>query len=196
MSSDLLQRVLRLEAIEAVHSLKANYSALADAKYTASYQRQPAERMRELAQQQAACFSEHAVWFGGEFGGDRTGRHALAQWFEQSPWRWAAHYYLSPDIVIADDVKCASATWLLWQLALREDNGEAIFLTATTHETYIHCDEQGWRISSMRFTGLHVMPTHAGFMPVYPDLASLDKARRPMNDPHRPYQPVCMSNQP
>lgn len=183
MSPDLLQRLLRLEAIEAIRGLKAHYSALADAKYTGSYQRQPAARMRELAQQQAACFTEQAVWFGGEFGGDRTGRTALAQWFESSPWCWAAHYYLSPQITIANDLTHASATWQLWQLALREDNGEAIFLTATTHETYARCNEQGWLIDSMRFTGLHVMPANLGCMPLYPDLPSLDKARLPLNDP-------------
>ena len=183
MSQDLLQRLLRLEAIEAIRGLKAHYSALADAKYTANYQRQPAEHMRELAQQQAACFTEQAVWFGGEFGGDRIGRQALAQWFERSPWCWAAHYYLSPQITIAEDLKHASATWLLWQLALRDDNREAIFLTATTQETYAHCDGQGWLIDSMRFAGLHVMPANAGFMPLHPDLASLDKARLPLNDP-------------
>lgn len=190
MKPDLLQRVLRLEAIGAIHSLKAHYSALADAKYTSTYQRQPAERMRELAQQQAACFTEQAVWFGGEFGGDRTGRQVLAQWFERSPWCWAAHYYLSPQITIADDLTHASAAWQLWQLALREGNGEAVFLTATTHETYIHGDDQGWLIDSMRFTGVHVMPANAGFMPLHPDLASLDQRASPMNDTHRPQRPV------
>lgn len=178
MSQELLQRVQRLEAIEAIQRLKAHYSALADAKYTAAYERQPPARMRELAQQQAACFTEQAVWFGGEFGGDRVGREALAQWFEHSPWRWAAHYYQSPRIELASDSTQASATWLLWQLALRADNAEAIFLTASTAEQYRFCPEQGWLIDSMRFTDLHVMPANLGSLPIHPHLHSLDAARR------------------
>jgi hypothetical protein len=178
MNQDLLRRVQRLEAIEAIHGHKARYSAIADAKYTATYERQKPQRMRELAEQQAACFTEQAVWFGGEFGGDRTGRVALAQWFEQSPWRWAAHYYQSPQIQLENCLTRASATWLLWQLALRAENGEAIFLTATTFEQYRLCEQQGWLIDSMRFTDLHVMPANLGSMPIHPHLQSLDAARR------------------
>lgn len=177
MSQALTLRVMRLEALEAIRSLKARYSAIADAKYTAAYTRVEPWRMRELAADQAACFAEQAVWFGGEFGGDRVGRKALAEWFEHSPWRWAAHYYQSPDISIEPCLTKASGTWLLWQLALRADTGEAVFLTATTDESYV-LENQQWLIQSMRFTQLNVMPAAAGPLPIYPNLQQLDAAIR------------------
>ena len=177
MSQDLAQRVMRLEALEAIRSLKARYSAIADAKYTTGYERVVSSRMRELAIEQAGCFAENAVWYGGEFGGDRVGRAALAEWFEHSPWRWAAHYYQSPDITVEPCLTKARGTWLLWQLALRADTGEAVFLTATTEEGYVF-EQQQWLIQSMRFTALNLMPAHAGPLPIYPTIEQLDAATR------------------
>lgn len=154
--SDLLERIERLEAVEAIHALKARYAALADAKYTADYQRQGAERMAEVAWEQARCFTADAVWYGGEFGGDLRGHDQLHVWFQQSPWRWATHLYASPELQV--DGGHARATWRLWQLALREDSGEAVFLFGSTRETYRRGPDGQWLVASMAFDGVQLMP--------------------------------------
>lgn len=155
--STLLQRIEALEAAEAIRGLKARYAALADQKYTADYRRVDADEMRRIAQLQAECFTPDAVWHGGgDFGGALNGREALAQWFNRSPWCFAVHYYDSPQIQVEGAV--ASAQWRLWQLALREDNHEAVLLAAATSETYARGEDGRWLHSSMRFEQLHMLP--------------------------------------
>lgn len=171
----LAERLHRLEAVEAIRRLKARYAALADAKYTADYQQQDPIRLREVAQAQADCFTAQAVWYGAEFGGDRTGRAALAQWFEQSPWCFAAHYYVSADILV--DGARAQAGWRLWELALRADNGEAVLMMARTEETYRHCAQDGWLIDSMRFHDVQVAELGTGSLPLAPGLDALRQAQ-------------------
>ncbi|NBA94844.1 nuclear transport factor 2 family protein [Pseudomonas sp. R5(2019)] len=181
--SQLTERLQRLEAVEAIRQLKARYAALADAKYTADYRQREPERLSELAKAQAACFTSQAVWHGAEFGGDRVGREALAQWFEQSPWCFAAHYYVGADIEV--DGQQARAAWRLWQLALRADNAEAVLLMARTEETYQYSEAEGWLIDSMRFCDVQVAALGNGSLPLAPGLEAL-RARTlsPMRTAH------------
>ncbi|KMM85577.1 SnoaL-like domain-containing protein [Pseudomonas taetrolens] len=174
--SRLAERLHRLEACEAIRQLKARYAALADAKYTADYRRQEPVRLKEVAREQAGCFTPQAVWYGAEFGGDRVGREALAEWFEQSPWCFAAHYYLGADIDV--DGRQARANWRLWQLALCADSTEAVLLMGRTEETYLHTEAQGWLIDSMRFCDVQVTALGAGALPLAPGLEAL-RARTP-----------------
>lgn len=171
-------RVARLEAIDAIRSLKARYAALADAKYTSDYQRQPPHVMREIALQQAACFTDGAVWIGGAgFGNDLAGRAALGEWFQRSPWRFAMHYYVSEALEVTGAMH-ATGTWRLWQLALRDDDARAVLLGAITEETY-ECTASGtWLISEMRFTQLHMMEPTDRMLPLASDFASLTALRK------------------
>jgi len=175
--AQLSERLHRLEACEAIRQLKARYAALADAKYTAEYRQQEPARLKEVAMAQAACFTPQAVWFGAEFGGERVGREALAQWFEQSPWCFAAHYYVGADIQV--DGQQARANWRLWQLALRADNAEAVLLMARTEETY-RCADAHWLIDSMRFCDVQVTPLGSEALPLAPGLEAL-RARFPFS---------------
>lgn len=152
---DTERRLARLEGVEAIRALKARYAGLADAKYTSQYQRLEGEALARVAREQAECFTEGAVWAGGDsFGGDLRGREQLTQWFMCSPWRFAMHYYTSACIDVNDDQ--ASAVWRLWQLALREDSGDAIVLAANTRERYRREDDAQWRCSFMQFEQMHV----------------------------------------
>ncbi|SPB18580.1 bile acid 7-alpha dehydratase [Caballeronia novacaledonica] len=170
-------RLAKLEAIDAIRTLKARYAALADAKYTNDYRRQPEDVMRDIARQQAACFTEDAVWIGGAgFGDDLTGRARLASWFERSPWRFAMHYYVSETLHVTD-ANHASGTWRLWQLALRDDDARAVLLGAVTEEKYARSDDGRWLISEMRFAQLHMMEPHAPPLPLASDFASLGARR-------------------
>ncbi|CAB3806328.1 hypothetical protein LMG28614_06370 [Paraburkholderia ultramafica] len=170
-------RVARLEAIDAIRALKARYAALADAKYTGDYRRQPDDIMRGIARQQAACFTENAVWGGGAgFGDDLVGRERLGEWFERSPWRFAIHYYVSETLDI-HDTGHASGNWRLWQLALRDDDAHAVMLGAVTEEKYQRTESGVWLISEMRFAQLHMMEPGTPALPLASDFASLTALR-------------------
>ncbi|AHG65222.1 nuclear transport factor 2 family protein [Advenella mimigardefordensis] len=170
---DLQSRLARLEAVEAIRALKARYGALADAKYTPHYQRLESEALRQVAHEQAMCFTEDVVWAGGDgFGGDICGREQLTQWFMRSPWRFAMHYYTSAHIDVNDNQ--ASAAWRLWQLALREDDGDVIILGATTTERYRLEQDQQWRCCFMQFEQLHMCSLGLASLPLAQNLAALD----------------------
>ncbi|MDN7179212.1 nuclear transport factor 2 family protein [Caballeronia sp. SEWSISQ10-4 2] len=173
----LAARVARLEALEAIRSLKARYAALADQKYMSTYQRQPDEVMIRIARQQAECFTVDAVWAGGAgFGDDLVGRDALENWFRKSPWRYAEHFYTGEHITMVDERK-AGATWRLWQLALRDDDAHAVLLAATTTETYERDYDGVWRISTMRFDQLDMLECGSGPLPLAATLVGLDAIR-------------------
>ena len=170
-------RMARLEAIEEVRALKAHYSALADAKYASNYERIPPDRMAVIAGQQAACFTRDAVWAGGNgFGGDLIGREALTEWFKNSPWRFAMHYYVSDSLTMHDSHREIEGYWRLMQIAIRHDNERAVWLGAVTHEKYKHEDGH-WLISYMKFAELHMMELGDGRIPIAPNFSSLDLLR-------------------
>lgn len=176
-AASLEARVARLEAVDAIRALKARYAALADAKYTADYQRQPEGVMREIARQQAECFTETAVWVGGSgFGDNLVGREKLADWFQRSPWLFAMHYYVSETLTFVDTCN-AVGTWRLWQLALRDDDARAVMLGAVTEEKYVREASGDWLVREMRFTQLHMMEPGALAFPLASDFASLNAKR-------------------
>ncbi|MFX1766785.1 nuclear transport factor 2 family protein [Paraburkholderia sp. A1RI-2L] len=174
--ASLHERVARLEAVEAIRELKARYAALADAKYTSTHERQPADVLARVAWDQALCFTEDAVWEGGAgFGDSLVGRAQLHEWFKRSPWCFAAHYYGSPQFDIRADE--ASGTWRLWQLAMREDTREVVLLAAVTRERYRRDADGAWRCAYMNFAQIHLAPLGAGASPLAATLAALDAAR-------------------
>jgi len=177
-SLSLEERVARLEAIDAIRRLKARYAALADAKYTGDYTRQPDAVMRDIAQQQAECFTHDAVWTGGSgFGNDLTGREALRDWFRRSPWRFAMHYYTGESIDVELRKGTAHATWRLWQLALRDDDAHAVLLGAITEEKYAVDGAGHWLVSEMRFVQLKMMEPSAFPLPIANDFGALAAMR-------------------
>jgi hypothetical protein len=169
---DVGERLHRLESIQAIQALKARYAGLADQKYTADRRRQPPERMREVARLQAACFTEDAVWEGGKgFGDDLVGRKLLEEWFNTSPWCFAAHYYGSPTIAVDGDT--ARGSWRLWQLALRDANQEAVLLAAQTDEEYARQPDGNWLHSRVRFSQMHILPMPFGANPLFSNLVDI-----------------------
>lgn len=163
MTGTLEERLARLEAIEAIHALKARYARLADAKYTSAHQRVDAAAWRAAAQAQAACFTADAQWFGGaQFGGTIAGRAALAEWFTRSPWRFALHYYVEPQIALTA-ADAAEARWRLWQIGVPIDASPPVLLFATTLETYRRTDDE-WLIAGMRFAEIQQFALPGGVL--------------------------------
>jgi hypothetical protein len=149
-SVTLEQRLRTIEDVEAIKALKAEYAAAADAKYTADYKR--ARNFEEAVQRQVGCFTADAVWHGGPFGGTITGKAALQTFFRSAPWRFTAHLYSAPEIVLDRDE--ATARWRLWELGLRVSDDRTVMLIGTTVEAYRRTP-QGWKIACMRFEALH-----------------------------------------
>lgn len=172
-ATHLEHRLARLEAVEAIRTLKARYAALADAKYQDGYRRVDDDTMRRVAWEQALCFTEDAIWEGGQgFGESLQGRAQLHGWFQRSPWCFAVHYYGGANLQVDGDH--AHGIWRLWQLALREDNREGVLLAATTHEDYRRDADGEWRCSRMRFAGIHMTSLGQGVLPLAATLAELD----------------------
>ncbi|WP_321949193.1 nuclear transport factor 2 family protein [Paraburkholderia sp. J10-1] len=195
----LAARVARLEAIEAIRALKAHYGALADAKYTDDYRKIEAGALAAIARQQAECFTDDAVWAGGDgFGGDLVGREAIARWFLTSPWRFAMHYYVSESLQVDAVRGEAEARWRLMQVALREGEGAqagAVWLGAVTTERYRRDASSGlWRISYMKFDTLQMMTLADGPLPIARSFADLD-ARRVAREQYNPRNPRTQDSQ-
>jgi hypothetical protein len=156
MPESLEERVARLEALHEIAALKARYARLADAKYTPAHQRVAAEEWERIARRQAECFAEDACWYGGpEFGGTLNGRAALAGWFARSPWRFAMHYYVAPDVTLVAPEN-AEGSWRLWQLAIPLDADSPVLLAGVTRESYRRVDG-AWLVVSMRFESIHTV---------------------------------------
>jgi len=145
-------RLQALEDLAALHALKTRYARAADAKYTPDGQRQTGAALERAARAQANCFTDDGVWEGGAFGGDLVGREAIYQNFLRAPWRYAMHFYQAPDIQLDGDT--AAGSWLLWQIAVNESDGQTRLLHGRTREHYRR-GEEGWLISRMRFDSLH-----------------------------------------
>ena len=172
-SDDIAERLARLEGVEAIRALKARYAALADAKYSPLCQRLAGAALERVAHEQAQCFTEDAVWAGGNsFGGDICGRSQLAKWFMRSPWRFAMHYYTSAHIEVRGNQ--GHANWRLWQLAIREENSDAIVLAASTQERYRRDADGQWRCCFMQFEQIHMSSLGLSPMPLVSSLAALD----------------------
>ncbi len=162
MNGTFEERIARLEAIEAIHALKARYARLADAKYTSDHRRVDDAAWAATATAQAACFTDDARWFGGtQFGGTITGRAALSEWFARSPWRFAMHYYVAPQLTVSGR-DTAEGRWRLWQIGLPLDDSPPILLAATTYESYRRTGD-AWLVSGMRFEEIQQL-SQAGAM--------------------------------
>ena len=122
--TDLEARIRRLEDIEAIKQLKANYCAACDDNYDA-------DRL-------ASLFTQDAVWDGGGTFGVAEGREGIRRHFQGAAKRVtiARHQVMNPIIEITSDT--ATGHWLLFQPCTNADrSGEkAMWLAATYSDTY------------------------------------------------------------
>lgn len=142
---DMAARLDRLEAESAIRRLKGRYAYWADAKYTADHERKPDAEMNEAARQQSLCFTEDAVWDGGDAFGVTRGREAIYDSFRTGPWTFAMHYFTTPWIDV--DGNSAKARWMLFETATRRD-GTALWMGAHTDDEYRNVEGE-WLISKV-----------------------------------------------
>jgi hypothetical protein len=142
----------RLSAAEEIRSLKARYSAAADAKYTPAMRPHSEPLLSKAAWEQALCFTEDAVLDGGVINGLIVGRQQLYAFFRDPPWSFATHLYTSSQLEIRKDD--ASGTWRLWQIGIARDKIETTLLIGQSREHY-RLTSTGWLVDRMTFDSLH-----------------------------------------
>ncbi|MGA2410880.1 MAG: nuclear transport factor 2 family protein [Candidatus Binataceae bacterium] len=121
---ELARKLLLLEDLEAIKTLKYQYCAFCDDSYNADGI--------------AGLFVEDGIWDGGDFG-RCEGRQAIRKFFEAAPrgLSLAAHQVMNPIIKVEGDR--AAGEWKLFQpCTLETRNGpRAMWLAANYHDEYV-----------------------------------------------------------
>ncbi len=122
MVEELRDRVRRLEDIEALRNLKAEYAAACDDNYDA-------DRL-------AALFVEDATWESQGMG-KYEGREAIREFFRgiSGHFVFALHYGLNPQIEVNGDT--ARARWYLFMPCTVGDTGKAMWRAGLDEEEYV-----------------------------------------------------------
>ena len=130
---DIAQRVQRLEDIEALKKLKARYCAGAD------------ERDEEKF---VGCFTEDAVWDGGNFG-HYEGKAAIRAFFRTIPevLSFAIHYVMNPRLEVNGD-RATGYWYLLEPCTMLEGGEQAVWGVAKYEEAYVRVDGE-WKIHNL-----------------------------------------------
>jgi ketosteroid isomerase-like protein len=130
---DIAQRVQTLEDVEAIKKLKARYCAGADERDEDKF---------------VGCFTEDAVWDGGNFG-HYEGKAAIREFFGTIPQvlSFAIHYVMNPRIEVNGDQ--ASGYWYLLEPCTMLEGGEqAVWGVAKYEEEYVRVDGE-WKIRNL-----------------------------------------------
>jgi hypothetical protein len=126
---DLDRRVQRLEDIESIHRLKADYAAACDGGYDGAGF--------------AGLFVEDGVWEGIGFG-IFTGRTAIAGFISgcarETP--WIVHFITNARIDVSDTGDCASGSFYLLEVSritdqLSAPEGDDVIGTAHYNDTFV-----------------------------------------------------------
>ncbi len=146
---ELAQRVQALEDIEAIKKLKARYCTAADTGDKDLF---------------LGCFSEDAVWDGGDSFGCYEGREAIRGLFESIPKiiSFAVHYVMNPQIDVDGD-RATGQWYLLEPCTMLEGGEQAVWGAASYNEEYVK--EGGeWKISRLRLTPDFWSPFEEGWV--------------------------------
>ena len=143
----LEQRIARLEAVQAIHRLKARYSALIDSRYTLEG---PVARdaLEEIATRASELFTPDAVWDGGEQLGRWEGRDAIRKRFLDPTLHFTLHYFVQPHIEVAGE--SAHGTWDILS-PITFGNGRPGFMAGREADAY-RLHEGTWLHSHMELT--------------------------------------------
>lgn len=131
---DLEHRIARLEAIEAIKTLKTVYAEACDDDYDP-------DKMFHL-------FCVDAVWEAPGAFGRYEGRDAICEFFRgvSAPITWALHYTDAPLVKVSDDLQSATADWYIFMPATID--GAPIWLMATYADRY-RIEDGVWKIAQI-----------------------------------------------
>jgi hypothetical protein len=152
VDGDLETRLARLEAIEAIRELKAQYADVCDTGYDP-------DRMRPF-------FTEDAVWDGGPRFGRYEGADAVCGFFAgiSSQITWALHYMIAPIIEIADDGHSATGTWyLLEPCTIATDEGPRAMVITGRYADRYRREADDWKFSEVVLDCQTISPLDEGW---------------------------------
>ncbi|MCX5894739.1 MAG: nuclear transport factor 2 family protein, partial [Proteobacteria bacterium] len=147
--NELAKRVQKLEDIEAIKQLKAEYADACDDMYNP-------KRMKGL-------FTKDAIWDGEEDGfGKYVGIEEVCKFFDgaKNTLKFGVHYFLQPRIKILSDTE-AEGVFYLWQTSTMA-NGKDIFLTGLEFDKY-RKENGKWKMSYMRLKLFYAVDIKEGW---------------------------------
>lgn len=151
-------RLEAVEAVQAIHNLKARYASLVDSRYTREGAKEPAEVAR-IADEIVALFSEDAVWDGGERLGLWRGRDEIRKRFLEPTLRFTLHYFVKPHIEVEGDR--ARARWDILAPVTFGD-GKPGWMAGYEDDEYVQVDDS-WLHSRMKLTVIFMGPELRGW---------------------------------
>ena len=146
---DLEQRLIRVESIEAIRTLKARYCDLCDEGYDADAL--------------CALFAEDAVWDGGKLG-CYNGIEKIHEFFVDMPnvMSFAIHNVTNSAVELSEDGQSAIARWYLIQMATQKEQNLAVWLTGRYVDQLVL--ENGiWKFKHVSLTARFYSPYDQGW---------------------------------
>lgn len=130
---ELEARIARLEAAEAIRSLKARYCDLCDTGYDED--------------KLASLFVQDAAWDGGDLG-TFEGLDAIKRFFRHMPkvLSFAIHHVTNAAVDVSEDATTATGTWYLLQTATTQADGQAVWIAGRYQDDFVLVDGE-WRFS-------------------------------------------------
>ena len=149
MNMTIEARLKKIEALEQIRVLKANYCELCDAGYSA-------DALTTL-------FTEDGVWDGGEMG-LFAGREALHKFFTHMPnvMSFAIHHVTNSAVEVNDDATEARGRWYLMQTATLKESNEAVWLAAQYDDELV-CVDDAWRFRRVKLMSRFYTTHEAGW---------------------------------
>ena len=146
---NLEQRLIRVESIEAIRTLKARYCDLCDEGYDADAL--------------CALFTEDAVWDGGKLG-VYEGIEKIHEFFVDMPnvMSFAIHNVTNSAVELSQDGQSAVARWYLIQMATQKEQNLAVWLTGRYVDQLV-LENDIWKFKHVSLTARFYSPYDQGW---------------------------------
>ena len=154
----LERRLVVLEAVEAIHGLKARYGELVDDRYLRGAPR-PAGELAPRAREIAGLFTEDAVWEGGRGLGTCRGRAEIEARMAEPTLRFSWHYFVKPRIEV-DGLRGRGRWDLLAPCTTRD--GRPHWMVGVEDDEYEKVDGL-WLHASMKLRVVFLAPHETGW---------------------------------
>jgi hypothetical protein len=145
----IVARLQRLEDIESIKQLKAQYCSFCDQNYD--------------PQGIASLFTDDGVWDGGNLG-KAEGHAAIIKFFERAPsaFSFAIHHVMNPRIDVDGDH--ATGRWYLLQPLTRKSRSgeEAMWLAGRYEDEYVRIGGE-WKFARLKFIMHFLAPYEHGW---------------------------------
>ena len=150
MNDDLESRIARLEAINEIRNVMADYTHFYDAGWSGAGQD---------SAKVGALFTEDAVWEGDR--GGQKGRAVIESWCAKfgHAAKMSLHIAINPKIEVDGDRAQGSWSGLIPMVA---PGGEAMWVGGRYECAFVR-QETGWKIARMRFFTAFQTPYEEGF---------------------------------